>query len=238
MLYIYFLLIFSSIIAFDLLPPFDIRIDYYKVDITRDLVIHTSRPSFSWKIPILKERYVQHIAYQMQIKSRENRWDSGRVISNQSIHIQYMNQEALQPMTYYQFRLRIWTSISNQSSLWTNWIRFRTSIFNFHDYIIKNQEKAHWIGSNEIYMNELRKEFNITNENSIRTAIAFISGLGYYELYINGDKIDPSRKLDPGWTTYEKRTLFVSFDATSNIKVNFVCIVFEIFVTKMYFRMV
>ena len=47
-------------------------------------------------------------------------------------------------------------------------------------------------------------------------ATCLISGLGYYELYLNGDKIDPSRKLDPGWTTYEKRTLFVSFDLTSN----------------------
>ncbi len=84
---------------------------------------------------------------------------------------------------------------------------------------MKNQDQVHWISSNEIYMNEIRKEFHITNESPIRTATALISGLGYYELYINGEKIDSSRKLDPGWTTYEKRTLFVSFDLTPNIKV-------------------
>ena len=84
---------------------------------------------------------------------------------------------------------------------------------------MKNNENVHWIGSTEIYMNELRKEFNITNDSPIRSAIALISGLGYYELYLNGQNVDPSRKLDPGWTTYEKRTLFVSFDLTSNVKV-------------------
>ncbi|CAF0891622.1 unnamed protein product [Adineta ricciae] len=67
-------------------------------------------------------------------------------------------------------------------------------------------------------MNELRKEFNVSSTSAIRTAIAFISGVGYYELYINGQSVDPSRKLDPGWTTYEKRTLFVSYDLTSTIK--------------------
>jgi hypothetical protein len=219
MLYIYLISIFSSIVAFHLPPPFDIRIDHYKVETTRDLVINKPRPGFSWKILRSTKRHIQQIAYQIQIKSDKNQWDSRRILSNQSIHVPYMNKDELQSATYYQFRLRIWTTVSNQPSLWTDWIQFRTSIFNFHEYIIKNQDKIHWIGSTEIYMNELRKEFNITNESPIRTATCFISGLGYYELYINGEKIDFSRKLDPGWTTYEKRTLFISFDLTSNIKV-------------------
>jgi alpha-L-rhamnosidase len=216
MLFIYLITIFSSTVALHLSAPFDIRIDHYKVGITHDLVINTPRPGFSWKVPILIQRNVQQIAYQIQIKSDDNQWDSGRILSKQSIHVSYKN---LKSATYYQFRVRIWTTVSNQSSLWTDWIRFRTSVFDLHEYIIKNQDKVFWIGSTEIYMNELRKEFNIINESPIRAATCLISGLGYYELYLNGEKIDSSRKLDPGWTTYEKRTLFVSFDLTSNIKV-------------------
>jgi hypothetical protein len=45
-------------------------------------------------------------------------------------------------------------------------------------------------------------------------------GLGYYQFYLNSNNVDPSRKLDPGWTTYNKRTLFVSFDVTANITVS------------------
>ena len=69
----------------------------------------------------------------------------------------------------------------------------------------------------DINMNELRKEFNVSNTSPVKSAIVHMTGIGYYEFYLNGYKVDPSRKLDPGWTTYEKRTLIVSYDVTSNI---------------------
>ena len=39
--------------------------------------------------------------------------------------------------------------------------------------LLKNQDKVSWIGSNEIYMNELRKEFDLTNESPIRSGNLF-----------------------------------------------------------------
>jgi alpha-L-rhamnosidase len=222
MLWVYLPVIFSVVISvIHGLPPapFDVRIDHYKVDTTKDLVINTPRPRFSWKLPIFTERNVQQRGYQFQIKSDTDQWDSGRILSSQSIHVPYSNQNELKSSTHYQIRFRIWTTVSDQGSSWTNWIQFRTSIFNFHDYILQKNDEVHWIGSTQIYMNELRKEFNIPNASPIRTATVFITGLGYYELYINGQSVDPSRKLDPGWTTYEKRTLFASYDLTTTIKV-------------------
>jgi alpha-L-rhamnosidase len=68
-------------------------------------------------------------------------------------------------------------------------------------------------------MNELRKEFNVPNTSPVKSAIVYITGIGYYEFYLNGKNVDPSRKLDPGWTAYEKRTLLASFDVTPNITV-------------------
>ncbi|CAF4205878.1 unnamed protein product [Rotaria sp. Silwood2] len=82
-----------------------------------------------------------------------------------------------------------------------------------------HNNQVNWIGSTQIYRHELRKEFNVSNTSPIRSATVFISGIGYYEMYLNADSIDPSRKLDPGWTTYQKRTFFVSYDVTSKIKV-------------------
>ncbi|CAF4075806.1 unnamed protein product [Rotaria sordida] len=127
--------------------------------------------------------------------------------------------ENLEELTHYQVRLRLWTSASETATPWTSWIPFRTSMYNFHQYLMDHNDEVNWIGSTQIYMNELRKEFNVPNTSPIRSATIFISGIGYYEMYLNGDNIDPSRKLDPGWTTYQKRTLFASYDVTSKIKV-------------------
>ncbi|CAF4645299.1 unnamed protein product, partial [Rotaria magnacalcarata] len=44
-------------------------------------------------------------------------------------------------------------------------------------------------------------------------------GIGYYELHVNGQPVDPSRKLDVGWTTYQQRTLYVSYDMTKFLTV-------------------
>lgn len=200
-------------------PPYDIRIDSYKVDTTKDLVINTARPRLSWKLPTSTENNVKQTAYQIQMEFQNERWDSGRIESSQSIHVPCLNKNELKPSTHYRIRVRVWTTATQQPSSWTKWIEFRTSIFNIHEYIMQLDDQAAWIGSTQIYMNELRKEFNVSNASPIRTATAYISGIGYYELYLNGESVDVSRKLDPGWTTYEKRTLMVSYDLTKSIKV-------------------
>jgi alpha-L-rhamnosidase len=208
--------------------PFDVRVDHHKVDTTRDLVINTPRPRFSWKIPVsddILHRNVQQVAYQIQLQStklsqgeKQFLWNSERVISSQSTHVPYTGQTDLLPSTYYRFRIRVWLTNSEEASKWTNWIQFRTPIFNLHEYIKTNADLI-WIGSTKINMNELRKEFSVPNASPIKSAIVYISGLGYYEFYLNGNRVDPSRKLDPGWTTYEKRTLLASYDVTANITV-------------------
>jgi len=228
---LFILLLCSVVVVAQWSSPFDVRIEHYKAETTRDLIINTPRPRFSWKLPIsndVTQRNIQQTAYQLQIESTKISkryssviWDSERVASAQSTHVPYTGQHDLIPETNYRFRLRIWTTISKKPSEWTDWIRFRTPIFNIHEYLTRNANLL-WIGSTQINMNELRKEFLVPNTSPIRSAIAYISGIGYYELYINGYNVDPSRKLDPGWTTYEIRTLLASFDLTTNITVEIV----------------
>jgi alpha-L-rhamnosidase len=213
--------------------PFDIRIDHHKVDTTRDLIINTPRPRFSWKIPvsgqISQQRNIRQTAYQIQLRSikltdRDNyyQWDTERIVSSQSTHVPYTGHADLLPSTYYRLRLRVWTTNFEEPSEWTKWIQFRTPIFKLHEYITNNADLL-WLGSTQTNMNELRKEFNVPNTSPVTSAIVYISGIGYYELYLNGRNVDPSRKLDPGWTTYENRTLLASFDVTANITVKDVC---------------
>ncbi len=60
-----------------------------------------------------------------------------------------------------------------------------------------------------------RKAF--TEEAAVRKATISICGLGEYELYINGQKIG-DRFLSPGWTLYQKRCLYNTFDVTRQIR--------------------
>jgi len=61
----------------------------------------------------------------------------------------------------------------------------------------------------------LRKEF--VADRPIQRATAYVSGLGWFELHINGQKIG-DHVLDPVVSEYEKRAYAVTFDVTDAIK--------------------
>lgn len=58
----------------------------------------------------------------------------------------------------------------------------------------------------------LRKGFQLENaQKDILRATAYISGLGYYELYLNGKKVG-DHVLDPVLTDYDKRVPYVTYE--------------------------
>lgn len=59
-----------------------------------------------------------------------------------------------------------------------------------------------------------RKEFQI--DDDIESAVIHVSGLGHYELHINGEKIG-DRFLAPGWSDYSKRCFYNTYDITDNL---------------------
>jgi len=61
----------------------------------------------------------------------------------------------------------------------------------------------------------LRKEFAVTKD--VRRARVYISGIGWSELYLNGQKVS-DRVLDPAATDYDKRVLYVTHDVTGRLK--------------------
>ncbi|MDB6026035.1 MAG: alpha-L-rhamnosidase, partial [Verrucomicrobiales bacterium] len=54
-------------------------------------------------------------------------------------------------------------------------------------------------------------EFSVAKK--ISRARVYVSGLGYYELHLNGKRVG-DQVLDPGWTSYSKRTLYSTYDVT------------------------
>ncbi len=60
-----------------------------------------------------------------------------------------------------------------------------------------------------------RREFTI--HDPVESASIQISGLGHYELLVNNTRVG-DRFLSPGWTLYQKRILYNSYDITDYIK--------------------
>ncbi|WP_048695878.1 family 78 glycoside hydrolase catalytic domain [Catenovulum maritimum] len=61
----------------------------------------------------------------------------------------------------------------------------------------------------------MRHEFKVTKP--VKSATAHVSGLGYFEFYLNGSKVG-DHVLDPVQTTYHKRAFYVTFDVTKHLQ--------------------
>ena len=61
----------------------------------------------------------------------------------------------------------------------------------------------------------LRTAFAV--DQPVRRATAYVTGLGYYELRLNGDKVG-DHVLDPAFTRYDRRVLYSAYDVTDQIR--------------------
>ncbi|HEX8237515.1 MAG TPA: family 78 glycoside hydrolase catalytic domain [Abditibacteriaceae bacterium] len=61
----------------------------------------------------------------------------------------------------------------------------------------------------------LRKELNV--KRGLRRAVAFVCGLGHYEMTLNGAKVG-NDLLAPGWTKYDKTCLYDTHDITAQLR--------------------
>jgi len=197
-----------------LITPRHVRIQHIDVDTHPDIVIDIHTPHFSWQLAQQYDQHGQSIrniqqhAYHIYVtvlNTGETIWDSGYVVSPLSTHIHYAGP-AFTSDTRYTINIKYYTTQQYESQWYT--AHFRTGLFSLSDW------SGQWIGSDDINMNQLRKVIDL-KLTTIQSATAFISGIGYYQLFVEGELIDPSRRLDIGWTTYQQRTLYTSYDLTS-----------------------
>ncbi|HBC78704.1 MAG TPA: alpha-L-rhamnosidase, partial [Bacteroidales bacterium] len=199
-----------------------------------------TKPDFSW-IVSSGTRGAGQTAYQIILDSDEKNlkseirclWNSGKISSSQSSWISYSGP-SLEPAKKYIWKVRLWDKNDN-SSEWSTSAYFITGLFVRSDW-----GDAKWIGYEEIPDSLLlvpgvhgngnnlgevarkrtaipyfRKEFSL--DKKIAQAFVFVSGLGHYELYVNGEKAG-DRFLSPGWTDYQKTCYYNTFDITKNLK--------------------
>jgi len=70
-------------------------------------------------------------------------------------------------------------------------------------------------GPQDTNRNQLRTEFSLGLGAGVSVAQArlYITGLGYYRAFVNGQRLG-NNELDPGWTTYPQRVLYNAYDVT------------------------
>lgn len=74
--------------------------------------------------------------------------------------------------------------------------------------------KARWLGAPAEWPGRaLYFRGTFSAEKTIRRARAYATGLGYYELRVNGKKLG-DHKLHPAWTDYTRRIQYSTYDIT------------------------
>lgn len=194
----------------------DLRCEHLSNPLGLDVV----KPRLSWKLNA-SERGARQTAYQILVASsptllaqdQGDLWNSGAVVSDQSVLVQYGGQ----PLTSGQlchWKVRVWDRVGNYSA-WSAPAKWSMGLLNPSDWT------AAWIGmTTDTSVTPappspmLRKTFTVSKP--VARATAYICGLGYYEMLINGAKIS-DHVLDPTWTRYEKQANYVTHDVTTNL---------------------
>ena len=178
----------------------------------QDAFTDAASPRFSWINTSRKNGAAQtswHIRLFEDKSTPENTyWDSGIVIGSESVLVPYTGK-ALEPFTDYYWQVEV-RDENGKVSDWSEICHFHTGTLGLDLW------QGQWIGApwqgEESYDYDrsedvhpapiLRKEFEVTKP--VRTARFYGTGLGYFELYVNGTKMG-DEYLVPNQTNYGYR---------------------------------
>jgi len=202
--------------------------------------IDEMHPRFSWIISAEKRNQVQ-TAYQIIVASspaklkdhKPDIWDSGRIESSETIQHEYENGN-LKSNTNYYWKVISWDGDGkvHESPV----AKFETS------FLMQDEWKANWIGKGPIsellptqgFYKDTKEQFNgkdsivhdgnslfLRNEvqldKKIKSAKAYITGLGFYEFFINGERVG-YHVLAPAKTPYHKTILYDTYDVSNLLR--------------------
>ena len=124
----------------------------------------------------------------------------------------YTDNMTLEPHTRYYWNVTVWDQdgdICETSETAT----FETAKFKSSDWSGKWITDSHDKEFEPAPM--FRKAFTLGKE--IEEARVYVAAAGYYDLFINGKRVGENY-LDPGYTHFDKRILYVTHDVTSLLK--------------------
>ncbi len=195
----------------------DLRTEYKD----NPLGIDARSPRLSWRIESAGRGVVQ-TAYELRVAGTERGlgakgervWESGKVATDESTQRPY-GGPPLQSGRRYYWQVRVWSG-SGRPSAWSGPAWFEMGLLSPSDW------KASWIepGLTEDVTKSgpspmLRWEF--APRGPIARARAYVTSRGLYEMYLNGQRVGDA-VLTPGWTSYNKRLQYQTYDVTSLLR--------------------
>ena len=197
------------------------------------LGIDERRPRLSWKLSSPRRGAAQ-AAYRVLVGLQPDDldvgrwlWDSGRVDSSDTLHIEY-DGPPLQSSTRYHWRVTVWDEAGRPGGSADSW--FETALLHADDWV------AAWIGRDPTTFAELdppqdddrseraqrllpcahlRRVFHLA-EPPLRARV-YVSARGLYELRLNGARVGDA-ELAPGWTEYRHRIPYQTYDVTGMLR--------------------
>lgn len=191
--------------------PVSLRCEY----LTNPMGIDITEPRLSWKLES-KTRGQKQTAYHILAASSHDKlnknsgdlWDTGAVKSEQSIHVAYSGKPMKSRMRCY-WKVRVWDK-DGKASDWSEPAEWSMGLLGPEDW------KAKWISTPEADTSPFfRHPFHV--DDMPEQATIYIAGLGYFELFINGEKIG-NEVLTPAVSNFSKRSYYRTYDITGYLK--------------------
>lgn len=209
-LFLFFLWCVFAGYAYTPALPVGLKCEY----LVNPIGIDAARPRLSWRI-VDERPGARQTAYQLYVSTdsadmkRGMVWQTVKVAGGASL-VAYAGK-ALQPFTRYYWRVDMWDKDGLKSS---------SAIASFEmGMMVRSNWRGAWISDvDDIDVKpagQFRKVFEATKK--IQSARAYIAVAGLYELYINGQKIG-NHRLDPMYTRFDRRTLYVTHDVTAQLQ--------------------
>lgn len=194
--------------------------------LSQPLGIDVTHPRLSWEIEA-KGRGIIQTDYQILVASTAEKldkgeadlWNSGKVSSDSTVGLRYAGQP-LESRTDCYWKVKVW--LNNQDSLVSAPQHWSMGLLKPADW------DARWVGLDTFLVSDsphaartrlsaryLRKEFKV--DKKISKARLYISGLGIYQLFIDGKKVG-DEELSPDPTQYNKRVFYNTFDVTEALQ--------------------
>lgn len=207
--------------------PTTLRCEY----LSDPLGIDVTEPRLSWQLvatdPIARGQ--RQIAYHVLVAStrdlldrdKGDLWDSGMVVSDQSMHLVYRGAPLQSRMRCY-WKVRV-KDESGVVSSWSESARWTMGLLNEADW------SARWIGTDKVFERKqgwpppdndvpdpwLRKSFTLGAKPE--RATIYVASVGYHELYINGEKVGDT-VLAPSVANHRKRARYVTYEIAEHLK--------------------
>ncbi len=187
---------------------------------TKPLGIDVVRPRLSWQLRSDRAG-ARQTAYRILAATnakllkpgQADLWDSGRVASDQSIHVTYGGKKLKSRQRVY-WKVKLWNEEGQPATSAATW--FELGMLKRSDW------KAKWIGAAltggaraSIPAPYLRNKFRLPAK--AESARLYITSLGLYECVINGKLVSDS-VFNPGWTDYRKRVQYQVYDVSKLLR--------------------